>query len=342
MRSWILCTCIVFSPLITGVVTVVDALDRPGKRSILAIRGGARYLYEENPQYVNYSPQQPMLLQDLEPDHSHNIFNGGQVPEMRSGYFSVEPQRPTSFDGVKNSIQSYFMHLYATSPAVAQTLVACLGTFLLWQVSACRPLLGDFFVCSRRNLLAGRWPALLLSSISHTGLFHLVFNLMALVSIGVPLKQTLQLGNWPAWPLMVGGALSGSFSYLLLDRHSSGCIGLSSVTMSLLAVHAQLYPKSVMGFLLFGVFPVRIQAEKALRILLLWSVWGSWKGTRQRGVPIAHSAHLGGMLFGIAYHAAWLRRRDVGRLLHRAERVLQQRLRPLVTKSVGILSKMKK
>jgi membrane associated rhomboid family serine protease len=336
MRPRMLRTCVIVSTLLFVLLDVatVHALGKPRQRSIIAVRGGhldlkAGSIYESNPHY-----ERPMLLGDLEPDHSqNNIFNGQQQHQqqpVRRSYLSVNAQRPTSFDSVTSSIQGYFLHLYASSPAVAQTLVTCLGTFLLWQISACRPILNDYFVCSRRNLWAGRWSTLLLSSISHESLFHLAANLMALVSIGIPVKQTLQLSKWSVWPLLLGGALTGSVSYLLMESGGGGCIGLSAVTLSLLAVHARQYPKSVTGFLLFGVIPVRIQAEKALRVLLVWSLWGScWKtGSRQRGVPIAHSAHLGGLLFGIAYHAAWVRRRDVGRLLHRAERIFKQRWRP--------------
>jgi membrane associated rhomboid family serine protease len=343
MRLCMLRTCVLVSTLLFVLLDVVtvNALAKPRESSILTVRGGAG-LYEENPYYVR-----PMTLGDLESGHyQNNGFNGQQQqmqqPPVGQSYFSATTQRPTSFDSVTSSIQGYFLHLYASCPAVAQTLVTCLGTFLLWQIDSFRPILNDYFVCSRRNFFAGRWSALLLSSISHERFFHLAFNLMALVSLGIPVKQTLQLnGKWPVWPLLLGGALTGSFSYLLLDQ--GGCIGLSAVTLSLLAVHAQQYPKNVMAFRLMGVIPIRIQADKALGVLLIWSLWGSlWGKAKQRGVPVAHSAHLGGLLFGLAYHAAWVRRRDVGRVLHRAERILQQnqravkqRLKPLfATKKV--------
>jgi membrane associated rhomboid family serine protease len=347
MKPSMLRKCVVVSTLLFVLLDVVavNALSKPRQTSILTIRGGnldpAGSLYESNPNY-----ERPMTLGDLESgDYSqNNIFNGQQQQQqqhmqmqmqqqqpVRRSYLSANAQGPTSFDSVTSSIQGYFLHLYASSPAVAQTLVTCLGTFLLWQISAAQPILQDYFVCSRRNFVAGRWSALLLSSISHAGLFHLAFNLMTLVSIGIPVQQTLQLSKWPLWPLLLGGALAGSFSYLLFESGGGGCIGLSAVTLSLLAVQAQLYPKNVMAFRLMGVIPVRIQAEKALRVLLVWSLWGSlWKrgkGGGGGGVPIAHSAHLGGLLFGIAYHAAWVRQRDVGRLLHRAERIFKQRQR---------------
>jgi membrane associated rhomboid family serine protease len=352
MRPTMLRSCVVVSILLFVLifnVVAVNALGKPTRRAILAVRGGnvdpsSGSLYEHNPNY-----ERPMTLGDIESgDYSqNNIFNGQQQqmhmqqqPPRRS-YLSANPNRPTSFDSVTSSIQGYFLHLYASSPAVAQTLVTCLGTFLLWQISACQPILQDYFVCSRRNFMAGRWSALLLSSISHAGLFHLAFNLMTLVSFGIPVQQTLQMSKWPVWPLLLGGALAGSFSYLLLESGGGGCIGLSAVTLSLLAVQAQLYPKNVMAFRLMGVIPVRIQAEKALQVLLVWSLFGSfWKrgGRSGGGVPIAHSAHLGGLLFGIAYHAAWVRQRDVGRLLHRAERILKQRQR-ILTKTLQPLYK---
>jgi membrane associated rhomboid family serine protease len=345
MRPTMLRSCVVVSTLLFVLLDVVavNAWGKPTQRASITIRGGnleaaSGSLYESNPNY-----ERPMTLGDLEAgDYSqNNIFDGQQQQQqmqmqqqqqpLRRSYLSGNAQGPTSFDSVTSSIQGYFLHLHASSPAVAQTLVTCLGTFLLWQISACQPILNDYFVCSRRNFMAGRWSALLLSSISHAGLFHLAFNLMTLVSIGIPVKQTLQMSKWPVWPLLLGGALAGSFSYLLLESGGGGCIGLSAVTLSLLAVQAQLYPKNVMAVRLMGVIPVRIQAEKALQVLLVWSLWGSlWKrGGRAGGVPIAHSAHLGGLLFGIAYHAAWVRQRDVGRLLHRAERILKQRQRIL-------------
>jgi membrane associated rhomboid family serine protease len=359
MRPLMLRTCVTVSTLLFVLLNVVtvNALGKPRQKSILAIRGGnlepSGSLYESNPNY-----ERPITLGDLESGHyQNNVFNGQQQhPQLqqqqqqmqmqqqqqpvRRSYLSANAQGPTSFDSVTSSIQGYFLHLYASSPAVAQTLVTCLGTFLLWQVSAAQPILQDYFVCSRRNFMAGRWSALILSSISHAGLFHLAFNLVTLVSMGIPVQQTLQLSKWPLWPLLFGGALAGSFSYLLFESGGGGCIGLSAVTLSLLAVQAQLYPKNVMAFRLMGVIPVRIQAEKALRVLLVWSLWGSlWKRAgKQGGVPIAHSAHLGGLLFGIAYHAAWVRQRDVGRFLHRAERILKTRHR-IVTKMLQPLYK---
>jgi membrane associated rhomboid family serine protease len=173
------------------------------------------------------------------------------------------------------------------------------------------------------QLKSGRWSALLLSpSISHAGLFHLAFNLMTLVSLGYPVQQTLQLSKWPLWPYY-SVVLAGSFSYYSLkwwwglyrtvSRHA------------FLAVQAQLYPKTSWHFDSWELFR-SVYKRRSVTSLAGFGVCGDFVEREEMGggVPIAHSAHLGGLLFGIAYHAAWLRQRDVGRLLHRTERIFKQ------------------
>jgi membrane associated rhomboid family serine protease len=95
--------------------------------------------------------------------------------------------------------------------------------------------------------------------------------------------------------------LSGSLGFLFLGgaRGANG-LGLSAVTMSLLAVYAEAYPDSILGMVLAGIIPVRLPARRMLHLALLWSVGGSILDLRspQR---VAHSAHLGGLVFGIAY-----------------------------------------
>jgi len=320
----------------------------------LRVRGGFGSFYEANPDYEP-SPafaQRPMLVGDLEQEQprygsNNNMYDsttvGSPLSMNQNTYFSTQPTNgmttSSPSQSVVNSLKLYFWSLHAASPAVAQTLVASLAIFLLWQVPLFQPILQKYFVCSRRNVRAGRLPAVLTSAVSHTGLFHLAANMMGLVSLGPAVTQTLQQhGRWPVWPLLVGGALAGSTAYLVLDKFGGGCVGLSGVTLALLAVHAQQHPKSIMGFLLMGIIPVRLPAVQALRVCLAWSVWCTYAARRGRrgggggGAPIAHSAHLGGLLFGLAYHAAWVRRREVGKLLHGAQRTWRQKVKPMVPK----------
>jgi membrane associated rhomboid family serine protease len=78
-------------------------------------------------------------------------------------------------------------------------------------------------------------------------------------------------------------------------------MGLSGVTMSLIAINARLHPQRVFGIVV-GVFPVRLPAEHMLQILLIGSLVGSFS----QGSRIAHLAHLGGLLFGMLYYKLYL------------------------------------
>jgi hypothetical protein len=84
---------------------------------------------------------------------------------------------------------------------------------------------------------------------------------------------------------------------LLLKRGGGGCIGLSAVTLSSLAVQAQLYPKNVMAFRLMGVFR-SVYKQESVILLVLESV-GEFVERERWGAEVPISAHLGGLLFGI-------------------------------------------
>jgi membrane associated rhomboid family serine protease len=183
--------------------------------------------------------------------------------------------------------------------------------FGLWQVPAARPALSKWFVCSPANPPA----AAVLSSVSHAGLTHLLFNLVSLFTFGGPVRAALASvpRGWPVWPLMLGSAVSGSVFHLILGsgRNVGGCMGLSDVTMALFAVYARLYPRHSLGFLLAGVVPVRMQASRLLGFMAAWSGAGTLLSrTRAPATNIGHAAHLGGILFGLAYFEAWSRRRQ--------------------------------
>jgi membrane associated rhomboid family serine protease len=214
-----------------------------------------------------------------------------------------------------------------SNSALTVVAVLCVVVFTAWQIPSANPFLRRHWVVSRYNFKSGRWASLLLSALSHADPLHLLYNLAALYSLGPSVQRALEERArrpspfasfpWPPsltrnghgatkvqlliWPLMIGAALAGSLGFLFLGgaRGADG-LGLSAVTMSLLAVYAEAYPDSILGMVLAGIIPVRLPARQMLQLALLWSVGGSLLDLRspQR---VAHSAHLGGLLFGIAY-----------------------------------------
>lgn len=202
----------------------------------------------------------------------------------------------------------YVAPLQRSNPDLFAVSVACLFIFLLWQIPACRGFLERHFVCQR----ARPSPGLLLSNISHIHLLHLALNLNGLLVLGPPVQRVLShySPNYHVnlWLLMIGAALSSSATFLALDRDGKGAIGLSGVTMALLAVYAKMFPKSRLEVQLVGIIPVGVlPAYRLLHVVLLWSFLGSVDALSQRPQLISHAGHLGGLLFGMLFYELWSR-----------------------------------
>jgi membrane associated rhomboid family serine protease len=276
----------------------------PYSPSALALRagGGAPSLgYELNPEYTSDTFQKTWTtVGDSvdDPLFQHNSFGNYILTPTKTYTINTVTRNPEVSN--VNALQNIWTNIRMLSPTIANTAASCVIVFLLWQLPIFQPLLSKFFVCSRLNIRKGRMPAILLSAISHTSAMHLLFNLFALLSFGPSVSQILKQKRWAMWPLMLGAALSGSIGYIFLDRaHTGGCVGLSGVTCALLAVYAQLMPTRTLGIRIGGIFPVRMPASQLLWILLGWSAFNTVVATRS---SIAHSCHLGGLLFGVAYH----------------------------------------
>jgi rhomboid-like protein len=97
-------------------------------------------------------------------------------------------------------------------------------------------------------------------------------------------------------------------------------MGLSGVTLAFLALQARLTPEREFGLALGGIIPVRMAAQVALILLLVWSLIGSLA----RESTVAHSTHLGGLLFGMGYYELWTRRNKLRSISFKAKTMLRQ------------------
>jgi membrane associated rhomboid family serine protease len=265
----------------------------------VSLRGGRGYHYnndpvELNPYYKNYV--QPSA-------NEHEVWLQQQQQQQQH----QQPQHQTTYgnnDSLSTRTQQYMTNLHQTSPSLFWTTISCIAVFVAWQIPSLAPLLHKLFLCNRSTLRSTGGASLILSAISHNSFYHVLVNLFTLLHIGPTVQQALCNNNkkqqQPIWPLLLGSAVAGN-SLFVGARPLGSCMGLSGVTMSLIAVNARLYPQRVFGIVV-GVFPVRLPAEHMLQILLIGSLVGSFaKGSR-----IAHLAHLGGLLFGILYHELYL------------------------------------
>lgn len=258
--------------------------------------------------------RQAVVLEDIEYQESGVALRGGtherQELLVETASLSFEHMYRPSTRPSHVTVLEFLTNLrQRNGPSITNTAIACLGVFVAWQIPAFHPLLQKWFVSSRSS------PALaaVLSSLSHANLSHLLFNLAALFAVGGPVRHVLMQTQWPIWPLLLGSSVSGSLFHLALgtSRHVSGCMGLSDVTMALLAVYARIFPRQNLGIFLAGIIPVRMPASRLLSVVAAWSCVGCLLSrVRAPTTNVGHAAHLGGIAFGLAYYEAWIRRRE--------------------------------
>jgi membrane associated rhomboid family serine protease len=258
------------------------------------------------------STTRPVTLGDLENNDDFAVKQSRSYP-----YYSFPQSTSASSTSALQSIVEYAKRIHQISPTLSVVSAVCILVHILWQIPSCQTLLDRHFVASRQNIRA-RPHSLLLSAVSHAAPMHLVINLMAYLSFGPALKQFFERNSqWPLWPLVLGAAIAGSGLFVLKGEHF-GCMGLSGVTLAFLALTAKLFPHQQLGIVV-AVFPVRVPAQHALTILLVVSAIGSFNQSKSR---VAHLAHFGGLLFGIAYYELWLRRKQVHKLIRQLQRAI--------------------
>jgi membrane associated rhomboid family serine protease len=181
-----------------------------------------------------------------------------------------------------------------------------------WQLARYNPDLAQFlmdnFVVSSGRLAEGRLWTLLTAAISQAAFFHLLLNMIVLHSFGGVVERLMGSRRfvWFYLSAAVFSSLCHCFtSSALMDRGDVGALGASGVMSGLLLIFALLFPKR--KILVFGVMPVPALFG-ALGFIAL-DVWGLIAQSQGSGLPIGHSAHLGGSLLGALVYFGYLRPR---------------------------------
>ena len=128
--------------------------------------------------------------------------------------------------------------------------------------------------------------------------FHLLFNCLGLYFFGRAVEDALGGGRFLLL-YFLSGTLGGVVQLLaaLLPHHPDySVVGASAGVMGLLAAYATLFPMRDITIFVF-IFPITLRARYLFWIALVLSGYGTI-------VPfsnVAHGAHLGGILVGLAY-----------------------------------------
>lgn len=135
----------------------------------------------------------------------------------------------------------------------------------------------------------------------HGGLFHLVINCLMLYMFGRPMEIALGPASFLRLYFLSGafGGIFQSVGGLLMPSLLGGVtVGASAGVFGLIAGFAAMNPEQPLTALIAFILPVTIKAKYLVLAELIISFLGIIGSGRD---GIAHGAHLGGILAGIAY-----------------------------------------
>ncbi len=133
----------------------------------------------------------------------------------------------------------------------------------------------------------------------HGGFLHLLFNMFALWMFGSELERNLGGKRFLQF-YFVTGVGAGILSVLVGPFSQSPIVGASGSIYGILMAYGMLFPERYVY--LYFLFPVKVKYFVAvLGAMAFLSALGSSAGS-----PVAHFAHLGGMIFAFFYLKGWL------------------------------------
>jgi membrane associated rhomboid family serine protease len=275
-------------------------------------------------QQIQKRQQQGMELHNQLVSTYDTTFTGTRQRNVEGGLQGFHRQVLTSVAvPFLQSLTLYFRGMVQNSPATLGTSLACAIVFVLWHLFPHASWLQQYFVCSRQSAMKSHGLSILLSSVSHSSLRHLLVNLLLLFHLAPKLwstipattsqKSSLSKGihrtnynastsSTPLWPLILGSSIVANSVFVAI-RTTKACLGLSGVVMAMMAYYyggVMLNSTVPLQFWIGGILPLSVPPRQLIRILVGISFLGSFS-TRS---TIAHLVHLGGLIFGLLYFHA--------------------------------------
>lgn len=156
----------------------------------------------------------------------------------------------------------------------------------------------DFIALKPANILQGKYLWTFITSIfMHAGFFHIFANMISLLFLGSFIEKILGRKRY-LYFYIISGLISGLF-FVLLSLIFTGdmtafAVGASGAIFGIAGIMIILTPNLPM-YVMF--IPIPIKAKYAIPGLLV----ALWLVSIAGNIPIGNTAHLGGLLAGIAY-----------------------------------------
>jgi membrane associated rhomboid family serine protease len=127
------------------------------------------------------------------------------------------------------------------------------------------------------------------------GLFHILFNMLALWMFGTPVEQTWGTRRFLQYYFLcgIGAGVCVVLVNLLAGNGYQSTIGASGAIYGLLLAYGMLFPEQELLFMF--LFPL-----KAKYVVMIYGAI-AFLGSFQMGGTVSNLAHLGGMIFGFVY-----------------------------------------
>ncbi len=191
--------------------------------------------------------------------------------------------------------KSFFGNLSINTILIAINVIAFIVFTILISANV---ILIDFVAIKPSNILNGMYLWTFLSSMfMHAGFFHLFVNMLSLVFVGSLVERLIGRKRY-FWFYITAGLFAGLFFVLSALVFSSDmnvyAVGASGALFGLIGMLIFLTP-NLPVYIMFIPIPIKMKYAAPGMLVILWliSVAGN--------VPIGNTAHLGGLIAGLAY-----------------------------------------
>lgn len=182
------------------------------------------------------------------------------------------------------------------TPMVKILIIACVATSVL-QLGAGADMVSIFGLTPYLVLHKFFLWQLVTYLFLHGGVFHLLFNMLALWMFGSELEGTLGARVFLRF-YFVCGVGAGLLSVVATPSSVVPTIGASGSVYGILMAYGMFYPNRIVYLYIFPIPAKYLVAGLAVFAFL--------SALSQPGGSIAHVAHLGGMLFAYLFLKGWL------------------------------------
>lgn len=192
------------------------------------------------------------------------------------------------------------------TPAVKNLLIINVVVFIILQLPLGQ-MLYPYFLLNKTALifsLPAGWEGhfqpiqLVTYFFNHADILHILFNLLALGSIGPMVEY--QLGSMRFLKFYLFTGLFGGILIALLDPAPYPVVGASVSIFGVMVALAMIYPRKRMGLFILPIFIEARYLVAGLGVLSLFFVIQDFTG-RSGGGNISHFGHLAGMVAAILF-----------------------------------------